>query len=442
MSILRIANAQAFWGDSQDAAKNLLLRQPDLDYITLDYLSEVSLSIMAIQREKDPAAGFAKDFVETLKTIIPFWKQGSKVKIVTNAGGLNPIGCAEKCREELTAAGLNDLKVGVVIGDDILADLKQNPGDPNFKNLDSGATLSTIEAKLMTANAYLGSAPIVELINQGADIVVTGRVADPSLTVAPCIAHFGWNMTSYHKLAQATVAGHLIECGTQATGGISTNWLTLNDKADIGFPFIEMDSEGSFVITKPLGTGGVVDAETVKEQLLYEIGDPSAYLSPDVIVSFLTLKLEPEGKDRIRITGASGSAPPPTYKVSATYRDGWKADALLTIFGRDAEKKAQLSGEIIFQRLRQKGFSPQRTLIECLGAAGNPSAIECVLHIAAADQNKEPLEAFAKEIAPLVTSGAPGTSGYTYGRPHLREVFGYWPCLVDCSRVRPQTKLC
>ncbi|MBA2727921.1 MAG: DUF1446 domain-containing protein [Parachlamydiaceae bacterium] len=441
MPILRIANAQAFWGDSQDAAKNLLSQQPNLDYITLDYLSEVSLSIMAIQCEKDPSGGYAKDFVETLKSLIPFWKMGSKVKIITNAGGLNPIGCAKECQRELIAAGLNHLKVGVVYGDDILGVLKQNPDDPNFNHLDTGESLSSIKERLVTANAYLGAEPIVDLLKQDADIVITGRVADPSLTVAPCIAYFGWNLTGYQKIAQATVAGHLIECGTQVTGGISTNWLSLTDHANIGFPFIEMESNGSFVITKPAGTGGKVDCETVKEQLLYEIGDPADYLSPDVKVSFLTLKLEMDGKDRVRISGASGSAPPPIYKVNATYHDGWKVNAILTIFGRDAEKKAQLSGEIIFQRLSQKGIVPERTLIECLGVAGNPSAIECVLHVAAADQEKEPLEAFAKEIAPMVTSGAPGTSGYTFGRPHLRQVFGFWPCLVECSQVKPETLL-
>lgn len=440
-TILRIANAQGFWGDSQEAIHDLLLNQPDLDYITLDYLAEVSMSIMAIQREKDPKAGFAKDFIDALRLAIPFWQKGSKVKIVTNAGGLNPQGCAAACLHELELAGLNGINVGVVFGDDLLSEINHDRQNPLYNNLDSGEPLSNIGDKLVTANAYLGSAPIIDLLTKGADIVITGRTADPSLTVAPCVAHFGWSMTDYSRLAQATVAGHLIECGTQATGGICTNWLELENKVDIGFPFIEMHSNGEFIITKPSATGGKVDFETIKEQLVYEIGDPAAYLSPDVKVSFLGIKLKLDGQNRVHVSGATGTPPPATYKVSATYKDGWKADALLTIFGCRAAEKAQLSGEIIFERLKRKGIIPQRTLIECLGAAGNPLALECVLHVAAADQNKEVLQAFAKEIAPLVTSGAPGTSGYTTGRPQLRQVFGYWPCLIECTQVHPQTKL-
>lgn len=439
--VVRIANAQGFWGDSPDAAKNLMHQQPDLDYITLDYLSEVSMSILAIQREKDPTAGYAKDFLEIVQSLIPFWQKGSRVKIISNAGGLNPHGCADACKQLLIAAGLSTLKIGVLSGDDLVNDLKEHPEDQVFKHLDSCEPLSQIYDQLMTANAYLGSAPIVDLLRQGAEIVITGRIADPSLTVAPAIAHYGWDLTDYSKIAQATVAGHLIECGTQVTGGISSEWLYLNDKVNIGYPFVEIEADGTFVITKPTGTGGKVDIETVKEQLLYEIGDPSAYLSPDVTVSFLTLQLESDGKDRVRIKGATGSAPPNTLKVSATYRDGWRADAILTIFGRDAAKKAQASGEVIFERLKNKGIVPKRTLIECLGAEGNPATIDCVLHVGAADDNKETLEEFGKEIAPLVTSGAPGTSGYTFGRPHLRQVFGFWPCLVESSRIKPQTKI-
>lgn len=438
---LRIGNAQGFWGDSREAACDLLSKQPNLDYITLDYLSEVSMSIMAIQREKDPSAGFAKDFIETIRSLIPFWLEGSKVKVVTNGGGLNPIGCAEACRKALNDAGLERINVGVVYGDDVLADLKSDPNGALFKNLDSDEPLTKVLEKLVTANAYLGAAPLVMLLKEGADIVITGRVADPSLTVAPCVAHYGWSFADHDLIAQATVAGHLIECGTQVSGGICSNWLSVDDKVDVGFPFVEMEKDGSFVVTKPSGTGGRVDLETVKEQLLYEIGDPAAYLSPDVTVSFLTLKIEAVGDNRVRLSEASGRHPPTNYKVSATYRDGWKADALLTIFGDKANEKARLSGEILFERLKRRGIVPERTLVECVGASGNDASLECVLHMAAADAQKEPLEAFAKAIAPLVTSGAPGTSGYTFGRPHLREVFGFWPCLIERDKVFPQWKM-
>lgn len=438
---LRIANAQAFWGDSQDAAARLCLLQPNLDYITMDYLSEVSMSIMAIQREKDASGGFAADFIETVNSLTPFWRKGSTIKLISNAGGLNPIGCAKACREVLNTAGLSHLKVGIVYGDDVLADLLSRPDEALFKHLDDLTPLSQVFTHLITANAYLGAAPLAEALKAGADILITGRVADPSLTVAACLAHFNWGTNDYQQLAQATVAGHLIECGTQVTGGICTNWLSIDDLIDIGFPFVEMEADGSFVVTKPNGTGGRVNLETVKEQLLYEIGDPAAYISPDVQASFLGLQLDSIGENRVRLKGAIGSPPPSTYKVSATYRDGWKADAMLTMYGREVDVKAKLSGEIIFHRLKKKGLLPQRTLIECLGIVGNLSPLECVLHVAASDHRKERIEAFAKEIAPLVTSGAAGTSGYTSGRPHLRQVFGYWPCLIERSRVHPQIKM-
>lgn len=446
-TILKIGNAQAFWGDSTDAAATLLQQQPDLDYITLDYLSEVSLSIMAVQRSKDPAAGYARDFVDVVASLIPFWKQGSKVKLITNAGGLDPKRCALACAEALRAAGCF-LPIGIVTGDDVLALIKSDPDRPSFENLETGESIRGKLAELSTANAYLGASPIVKALKNGAHIVITGRVADPSLTVAPCIAHYGWDWKDYDRIAQATLAGHLIECGTQATGGISTEWLEIPDIVNIGFPFVEVEESGAFVITKPPLSGGRVSLRTVKEQMLYEIGDPSAYLSPDVTLSLLNVSLEDQGENRVKVMGAKGRAPPPTLKVSATYRDGYKAEGMLALFGRNAKAKARRCGEMILERVKLAGFDLERTCIECLGGgdlvpgieSSTSEPLECMLRICIADHRLEALECFSRQIAPMVTAGPPGTTGYTTGRPRIRPVFGYWPCLVNAEDVRPHVE--
>lgn len=444
---LKIGNAQAFWGDSPGAPERLLSQQPDLDFLTLDYLAEVSLSILALQRARDPAAGYARDFIDVVGTIAPHWKKGSRVKIVTNAGGLNPEGCAHACADLLKVEGLGRLKVFVVEGDDVLPLLRKSPGDASFRNLETGESLAVVADRLVAANAYLGAASIAEALRAGADLVITGRVADPSLAVAPCVAHFGWGWEDWNRLAAATVAGHLIECGTQVTGGISTDWMKMSQREAMGFPFVEMGADGSFTITKPEGTGGEVSLKTVKEQLLYEIGDPGRYLSPDVIVSLLNLSIETTGPDRVAVRGAKGTPPTDTCKVSAAYRDGFKSHGLLTIFGRDAAAKARACGEMVLKRLAEAGGKPERSLVECLGAGasvagiGNGAArselMEAVLRVSVADPRKEVVERFTRELAPLVTSGPQGVTGYAAGRPKVQEVFGYWPCLVAKKDVKP-----
>ena len=447
---LKIGNAQGFWGDCPQAPARLVKQQPDLDYLTLDYLAEVSMSIMAIQREKDPSGGYARDFVDVVRALVPFWENGSKVRIVTNAGGLNPLGCAKACAQLIKESKCPNLKIGVVYGDDVLPLLRADPHLSEYRHMETGEDIASYQERLVTANAYLGAEPIAKLLSSGADIVITGRVADPSLTVGPCIAHFGWGLQDYNPIAGATVAGHIIECGTQVTGGICTNWLHVPGKADIGFPIVEVNADGSFVVTKPKHTGGVVNEETVKEQLLYEIGDPGKYLSPDATVSFLSLALEMDGQDRVGVFGAKGSKPPPTYKVSATYRDGYKTEGLLAIFGPEAVKKGKLCGEIIIKRVRQAGYELERTLVECIGSGdvvggvvpiNRDQLMECMLRISVADHRKEALECFTKEIAPMVTSGPQGVTGYTSGRPNIRQVFGYWPCLIERSQVNPVCEL-
>ncbi|MFA6916930.1 MAG: acyclic terpene utilization AtuA family protein [Parachlamydiales bacterium] len=447
---LKIGNAQAFWGDDPAAAENLVRAFPDLDFLTMDYLSEVSLSILAIQKEHDPKSGYAKDFIDIISMLIPFWEKGSKVRVVTNAGGLNPFGCAEACFEVLKKiCRKRKYTIGVVMGDDVLALLK-NGESAQYKNLDNNAFISTVKDKLVTANAYLGAMSITDALNSGADIVITGRVADPSLTVGPCMHHYKWKWDDYDRIAGATIAGHLIECGTQVTGGISTDWLDLVDYFNIGFPVAEVENDGSCTITKDPMSGGAVTVETVKEQLLYEIGDPGNYISPDVRASFLNLKVQQEGVNRVKVAGAKGVEPPFTLKVSATYRAGFKAEGYLTIFGAEAIKKARRCGEVILAKLNKGGYAPEKFQAECLGtgecAPGTApktenSMYECVLRVAAADPDNAKIEKFTKEIASLVTCGPPGVTGYTSGRPHVRPVFGYWPCLVETDQIREEIKI-
>jgi len=443
---IKIGNAQAFWGDNCFGPATLLQQQPDLDYLTLDYLSEVSLSIMAAQRAKDPSLGYARDFIDIIKSLIPFWKNGNVVKLIANAGGLEPKRCALACADALHSAGISK-KIAIVCGDDVLSLIKNDPANPLFNNLETKEPVSRIFDRMQTANAYLGGWPIADALIRGADIVITGRVADPSLTVGPCIAHFGWSREDYDLLAQATVAGHLIECGTQVTGGISTDWLEISDPANIGFPFVEMNVDGSFVITKPRASSGIVSLATVKEQLLYEIGDPNNYLSPDVTVSFLSLVLGNDGKNRISVKGAKGSAPPPTYKVSATYTNGYKVEGTLAIYGQDARQKAVRCGEVILERVKQAGFSLNDSIIECIGTGDVVSlnhkdnqVNECMMRVCAVDNNMAALKCLAKQIAPMVTCGPPGTTGYTGGRPPVRPVFGYWPCLVATTALVPRVE--
>lgn len=436
---MKVGNTCGFWGDDPDASRRTLAIQPDLDYLTLDYLAEVSLSIMAIQKEKDPSLGYARDFVAVLKSLIPYWKKGGKCKIITNGGGLNPEGLANACQTILKDEGIN-LKVGVITGDNVLPFLLEDPKNPLYSNLDSK---EKCPPDFVTANAYLGAKSIAIALNLGADIVISGRIADPSLTLGPCIYHYRWAHDAYDKLAGGTIAGHLIECGTQVTGGIATDWLDIPDLETIGYPIAEIFEDGSCMITKPKGTGGRVSERIVKEQLLYEIGDPANYKSPDVTVSFLNLSVKEVEKDRVLVEGALGQPPSFYFKVSATYRAGFKAEGTLAFFGEKAVQKARRAGEIVFARVAEKGYILEKTLIETIG--GGDAVVpgfdklnthECLLRLSVQDSRKEALEVFVKQIAPLVTSGPQGTTGYISGRSEIRPVFGFWPCLIEASKPK------
>ena len=445
--VVRIGNAQAFWGDRPSAARDLLAQEPGLDYLTMDYLAEVSMSILALQRERDPRLGYPRDFVEVVRQLADYWAAGGRCRLVANAGGLDPAACAAACRATLEQAGCRPLTIGVVSGDDVLALLRAGAADA-FANLDSGGPLAAVRDRLVTANAYMGCAGIVRALEAGADIVITGRVADPSLVVAACVHAFGWSLDDWDRLAGATVAGHLLECGTQVTGGIATDWLDLPDPAHIGFPIAEVDRAGSCVITKPPASGGAVTVATVQEQLVYEIGDPARYVSPDACVSFLELAVEEIAANRVRVTGARGASRPATLKVSATHRDGFRAAGTLTIVGDHARAKAERCGRIVLERLREAGWIYRDTLVECLGqgasvpvsgiVAAGDVARETVLRIAVEAESRDAVEAFTRELMPLVTAGPQGTTGYAEGRPRVHPVFRYWPCLIDAAAVTPR----
>lgn len=449
MKRVRVGNGCGFWGDNLDAPR-LLAESGRLDYLTLEYLAELTMSILALQKQRDPQTGFAGDFLEVLESLVPSLQTQANLKIITNAGGMNPHACAARARQILDKAGLQPRAVAVVAGDDLLPKLDDLLGrGVALKNLDTGAPLESVRSRVVSANAYLGAQPIVLALRQGASVVVTGRVADASLTVAPAVHELGWDWADWHRLAGATVAGHLIECGAQVTGGLWVNWQEMPDLANVGYPVAEVAEDGSFTIDKPPGSGGAVNRETVSEQLLYEVGDPAAYLTPDVVADFTSVRLTETERDVVRVDGTRGRPATDTYKVSIAYRDGWTASGTLVIAGPEAAFKARAAGAALLERLRRAGATPEHSNVECLGAGDlvpgvarkQPDAPEVVLRVSVRDGRKHVVERFTKEFAPLVTSGPPGVSGYTGGRPPVREVFGYWPALVPKSEVTPEVTL-
>lgn len=445
MKRVRIGNGCGFWGDNPDAPV-LLARSGAVDYLTLEYLAELTMSILALQKQRDSRAGFATDFVEVLDRVAPELKKQPDLKVVTNAGGMNPAACAAKARETLDRHGLNERKVGVVSGDDLMPRLDELLKQHPLVNLDTGEKLETVRPRVVSANAYLGSPPIVEALRQGAGVVITGRVADAALTVAPAAHEHGWRFDDWDRLAGGAVAGHVIECGAQATGGLWCNWEE-TDLSEVGYPIADVASDGSFTLTKTPGSGGAVNVETVSEQLLYEVGDPAAYLTPDVIADFTSVKLSEAGRDAVAVSAAKGKPAPEKLKVSIAYRDGWAASGTLLIAGPRAADKARACGEMVRARLKRAGAVPAVFHVECLGAGESlpgvlaADAPEVMLRVSVRDAQKGVVERFGRELAPLVTSGPPGVSGYTTGRPVVREVFAYWPALIERGAVEAAVAL-
>ncbi len=452
MTSIRVGNAAGFWGDNLDAPR-LLCESGQLDYLTLEYLAELTLSILAHLKSRDADAGFVSDFPTVVESLIPQLRAQPRLKIVTNAGGMHPSACAAAVSAILQKMGMDDVRVAAVAGDDLLPQLDAHlaAGEP-FKNLETGESLDQIRPQIASANAYLGAAGIVEALRQDARIVITGRVADASLTVGPAVHEFGWDWADWNSLAAATVAGHIIECGAQATGGMFSDW-DRNDAplalANVGYPIAEISDSGDVVITKPAGTDGAVTVATVAEQLVYEIGDPAHYLTPDVDANFSHVTLTQVGTDRVAVAGAQGGPAPENFKVSLAYRDGYMATGSLVICGRGAIAKARACGQMILDRVARAGVHLQRTNIETLGGGDSvpggwpnqPEPWEVVMRVTAHDASKPNLERFLREFAPLVTAGPPGVTGYTGPRPKPYPVMAYWPTLIAQTRITPQVEV-
>ena len=440
-NIIRIGNGQGFWGDSIDAPVNLVKDGP-LDYLTLDYLAEVTLSIMQRQKLKNPNAGYARDFIDLVGRILPEI-QNDGLKVITNAGGVNPNSCRDELLKLSKSTG-SPIKIGVIQGDDIfptLADLRKQ--GVAFDNMDTGYSFDSIIDKVYSANVYINSSTIAEALDKGAQIVLAGRVSDPGLALGPCIYEFGWKADNYNLIAAGTLAGHITECGAQCTGGNYSRWQDVPDLADVGYPIIEMQPNGEFCITKHENTGGLVNRETVGEQVLYEMGDPNNYISPDVCVDFTSFKLNDLGDNKVAITNVVGLTPTDTYKVSISYFAGYKATGQLTVSGPNAYEKAQLTAEIIWKRLKNSGVSFEDTSTEYLGISschGEINSIptqinEVVLRLGVKDANKDNVNRFGKELAPVITSGPPGITGFSGGRPKAQEIVAYWPALIPKELV-------
>jgi hypothetical protein len=446
-STVRIGGASGFWGDSSVGAPQLV-QQGNVDFLVFDYLAELTMSILAAARGKSPDLGYATDFVQVTMKAILRDVAGKGIRVISNAGGVNPQACADALQALAAEQGVA-LKIAVVSGDDVLP-LVPALREQGVRELQSGEPLPE---RLLTANAYLGALPIRAALDAGAQVVITGRCVDSAVTLGALMHAFGWREDDYDRLAQGSLAGHVIECGCQATGGLHTDWEAVPDWAHIGYPVIECEPDGSFVVGKPPGTGGLVNTAVVAEQVLYEIGDPRRYLLPDVTCDFSEVRLEQLGEHRVRVTGARGLAPGPHYKVSATYMDGWRCTAQLTIVGMDAARKAQRTGEAILQRTRellaQRRWLPfTRTHIEVLGSelanygphARTQAVREAVLQVAVMHPQKEALELFAREIAPAGTSWSPGTTG-AGGRPSPAPAIRQFAFLVDKTRVAPQVRM-
>jgi hypothetical protein len=448
--MIRIANGQGFWGDSLEAPVEQLRRGP-IDYLTLDYLAEVTMSILEKQRARDPQAGYARDFVELIARILPELRRRG-VRVIANAGGVNPMGCRDALLAAARAQG-QTLTVATVTGDDITDQLDALLARGiELRNLDTGQPLAAIRDRVQRANVYLGAFPVAEALGQGADVVVSGRVADAALVLAPMIHEFSWGPTDWDKLSAGVVAGHVAECGAQATGGnCQRDWETIPNLADVGYPIIEAEPDGSFAVTKHPGTGGRVSVAGVKEQLLYEIGDPTAYITPDVVADFTTIELRQDGPERVRFRGIQGRPATNFYKVSISYSAGYKAIGQMLYGWPDALKKARAADRILRERLQRLGlrFDAMRTEFLGAGAAhGIPAAEppaelephlpEVVLRFGVRSQDRQAVERFTREIPPLVLNGPPVASGLGLGRPQVEEIVAFWPALIPKSEVRPE----
>ncbi|MFL6215542.1 MAG: acyclic terpene utilization AtuA family protein [Blastocatellia bacterium] len=447
MKTTRIANGQGFWGDSLDAPIEQVRRGP-IDYLTLDYLAEITMSIMQKQRARDPRQGYARDFVAMIEQVLPDLIE-RQIKVVANAGGVNPEACRDAVIEVARRAGFGGrVRIGIVAGDDIMHRLDDFISrGVELKNLDTGEPLASIRPLVQSANIYFGGRPVAECLDQGGQIVICGRVTDTGLSLGPMIHEFQWPTEAWDLLAAGTIAGHTVECGAQCTGGnCLIDWQTIPNVADIGYPIIEAQADGSFVITKHEGTGGRITVASIKEQLLYEMGDPREYITPDCVADFTTIQLEQAGADRVRFTGIKGRPATDSYKVSISYSAGWKAVGSLVYAWPNAYEKAQAANRILRERLERMGLGFDSILTEFVGVdachgplSGTPAPdiAEVTFRIGVRSQDKRAVERFTREIAPLVLNGPPTVTGFAGGRPKVEEIIAYWPALIPKREVEP-----
>lgn len=448
---IRIASGQGFWGDLIDAPVHQVMKGP-IDYLVMDYLAEVTMSILQKQKRKDPRLGYARDIPELMKKILPICID-KDIKIITNGGGVNPISCAEEVFKVASSLKIKNLKIGVILGDNILDEIDNLiERGIDLKNMDTGESLTKVKDKLLSANVYFGAQPIVEALRQGAQIVITGRTTDTGLTLAPMVYEFDWDFNDYDKMAAGTVAGHILECGAQASGGnFLGNWESIENMAEIGFPIAEAYPNGDVIITKHENTGGLVSIDTISEQLVYEIGDPKNYITPECVADFTSIKLEEVGKNRVRVFDVKGKAPTEFYKVSCSYFYGYSAVGTLTYSWPNALRKAKAADQIIRKRLALLGLEFEEIHTEFLGynACFGPLAKEIdedlmnevVLRIAVRSKDYNSVERFGREIAPLVLTGPPSVTGFAGGRPKPSEIVAYWPSLIPKKLIQPEIKI-
>lgn len=439
---IRIGNAGGYWGDDPTA----LQRQVEggkLDYITMDFLAEVTMSIMQKQRSRNPELGYARDFLGMLKPIIKKVVENN-TKIITNAGGVNPVDCAKAIFDLGKSEGL-DLKIAIVHGDDIMNDIDDLvKKGVSFVNMEDGRSFDAVRSSIESANIYFGATAVVEALKQNPDIIITGRVTDTGITIAPMIHEFGWDAKDWNKIASGTVAGHLLECGAQASGGNFTDWEKVESFDNIGYPIVEVNPDGTFVLTKHENTGGLVSVDTAREQLFYEMGNPQAYITPDVIVDFSSISLTEDGKNRVKVSGIIGVEPTPFYKVSMAYRDGFKATGSIMISGPNARKKSEKFAEIFWNKVGTDFTETGTEYIghdachRSMGHVGDGAEILLRLGARSSDENK--LRRFGKMIPSLILCGPPGVA-VIGGVPKAAEVVSYWPALIDKTLVHPKVSL-
>lgn len=441
---IRIASGQGFWGDWLSAPLLQVTRGP-IDYLVLDYLAEVTMSILQKQRQRDPRLGYARDVLTVFHDVAPYLVERN-IRLITNGGGVNPLAAAEEIAAIARKQGLHGLRIGVVLGDDLMPRIDEIlDAGYELRHLETGQPLRDIRDRLLSANAYFGAFPIVEALRQGAHVVITGRTTDTGITLAPMIYEFGWSEQDYDLLAAGIVAGHILECGAQASGGnFLGNWEEL-DLVEPGFPIVEAYPDGTFIVTKHEGTGGAVTRETVAEQLLYEIADPQEYITPECIADFTTIQLEDLGNNRVRVFGIKGRPPTPYYKVSASYAAGYMAVGTLVYSAPDALKRAQRADFILRERLRRLGLQFEEIRTEFVGynACHGPLAKpiepnEVMLRVAVRAPDYATVDRFTRELAPLILTGPPGVTGFSGGRPKPSEVVAYFPTLIPKELVRPE----